>query len=505
MVNDYPLLVGLAQKTYRDSDPTRTKVVAMEEVTRMALEDSGSSKLLASIDTIVTVPFLGTQVPEMAPFMQPNPGAELRDRLGIDAKLYTAEVGGNLPQHFVNYFSDKLMAGKSRAVLITGSELLGTLFAALKRGIDVSHWRQGGDEVSQSIDSRKLKLHPTEIAHGLFKPINVYPMIEAALQNEIGHDTKCHQARLARIISNMSCVAANNPHAWVKRGLSPKEILCTDNGNRMISHPYTRAMTAILGVDMACAVILTSQSHARELGIDDERCVFLTGCSDANDVDHFTERADFVSSPALEAAAAEAMEMANISLDAIDAFDIYSCFPSAVQVALKALGLDVNERRSLTVTGGLTVFGGPGNNYSLHAIAEMGSMIRSGRVRHGMITANGGYLTKHSVGIYSSSKPDHPWKKPDTMGLQSMIDNLPRPKLCSEPSGNGYIETFTVTYGKNGPERGIVIGRLQNGQRFVSHTSPKASVLQRMIEEDVIGATGKVTPGEPENLFEFDH
>ena len=64
-------------------------------------------------------------------------------------------------------------------------------------------------------------------------------------------------------------------------------------------------------------------------------------------------------------------------LDDIGALDLYSCFPSAVQIACDEMGIDPDDKRGLTVTGGLPYFGGPGNNYVTHSIAEMMNTVRS--------------------------------------------------------------------------------------------------------------------------------
>ena len=64
------------------------------------------------------------------------------------------------------------------------------------------------------------------------------------------------------------------------------------------------------------------------------------------------------------------------ALDDVARFDLYSCFPSAVQVAMRALGIADDDARPLTVTGGLGFAGGPVNNYPTHAIARMVEVLR---------------------------------------------------------------------------------------------------------------------------------
>ena len=66
-----------------------------------------------------------------------------------------------------------------------------------------------------------------------------------------------------------------------------------------------------------------------------------------------TERINYYSSPAIRINAQKAFDMAGIKLEDISYFDFYSCFPSAVQIACEELGLDQDDLRGLTVTGGL--------------------------------------------------------------------------------------------------------------------------------------------------------
>ena len=100
-----------------------------------------------------------------------------------------------------------------------------------------------------------------------------------------------------------------------------------------------------------------------------------------------------------------------MTIDDIAHLDLYSCFPSAVQIAARELGLAIDEPgRALTVTGGLTFAGGPGNNYASHAIATLMPRLRAEPEAYGLATAVGWYLTKHAVGIYSACPPREPFR-----------------------------------------------------------------------------------------------
>jgi acetyl-CoA C-acetyltransferase len=196
--------------------------------------------------------------------------------------------------------------------------------------------------------------------------------------------------------------------------------------------------------------------------------------------------------------------MAKIGSDEIDHFDLYSCFPAIVQIARDALGLRPDDPRPLTVTGGLPYFGGAGNNYTMHAIATMVERLRDAPGSMGLVTANGWYITKHSLGIYSTARPEETFACPDSAILQQKIDAFEHPLLSTNPAGPGTVETYTVLFGRDGnPETGLVIGRLKDGGRFIAHTESEASVLTAMLDEDPIGKPGIVTPNGNTNRFVF--
>lgn len=503
MMDNQPILIAHAQQTWRDKDPARSPLDALESVTRAALQNADCAGLAKSVDTVATIPFLAAQVPDLAGLMPPDPGAALCQRLGLQAQTFGTDVGGNTPQLLVNFFADRLVAGTSRAVLLAGGELFATLFAALSSGQDISHWQQGGAEPAIQLGSPRAPCTALEAAHGLYEPIVTYPLFESALRHARGWDRATHLKRLGRLVSEMSAVAAQNPHAWRGRLLTPEQVLDTADGNRMITWPYTKVMNAILAVDMAAAVIMTTVGEARRLGIDPARWVYLRAGAEANDIWNVSERPVLHQSPALKACAEAALGMAGLTLGQIDRFDLYSCFPSAVQVAAEAIGLAIDDSRGVTVTGGLTLFGGPGNNYSLHAIAEMVAQLQADKGRHGMVTANGNYLTKHAVGIYSRDPGDKPWPlaRPD---LQTLLDAAPRLRVDPAASGVGTIDACAVAFDSDGPSKGIVLGHMDDGSRFIANT-PKgdSDALERLLVADPVGEQGRVTPGDKVNRFEL--
>jgi acetyl-CoA C-acetyltransferase len=181
--------------------------------------------------------------------------------------------------------------------------------------------------------------------------------------------------------------------------------------------------------------------------------------------------------------------------------DLYSCFPSAVEIGCAELGIAEDDRRGLTVTGGLPYFGGAGNNYVMHSIVTMMEKVRGKPGSFGLVTANGWYVTKHALGIYSTTPTKGSWRREDPKSYQKDIDAMPHPEVEAKPEGEGTVETYTVMHDRGGPKMGIIIGRLSNGKRFIAHTPNDAATLNDLMERETLGRRGRVTAGDKTNLF----
>jgi acetyl-CoA C-acetyltransferase len=157
-----------------------------------------------------------------------------------------------------------------------------------------------------------------------------------------------------------------------------------------------------------------------------------------------------------------------------------------VQVAASELGLPCGDPdRPLTVTGGLTFAGGPWNNYVSHSIATLAEQLVSAPGELGLITANGGYLTKHSFGIYGTEPPEHEFRWED---VQSAVDAEPTRTALVEWSGTGTVETWTTPFSRDGAaEKAFLAVRTPDDARTLAViTDP--SYADATVREDIAGA-----------------
>jgi acetyl-CoA C-acetyltransferase len=262
-------------------------------------------------------------------------------------------------------------------------------------------------------------------------------------------------------------------------------------------------MNPVPAVNQAAAVIMTDTWTARKLEIPRDKWVYLHGGADAADKWYVSQRINYYSSPALRLAAEAALKSAGLELSDISFFDLYRCFPCAALIAAKEIGLPIKDLPPLTITGGLSYFGGPGSNYTMHSIAHAVERLRKHPEQYGFITGVGNYLTKHSVGIYSGIEPPKEWKYEPPQVLQQGLDALQSPVLCEKPHGHATVETYTVLHDRlDGRPLPVIVARLDSGERCFATTGKDSDLAVVMEQEEFIGHRGFVTPGDKgPNLF----
>ena len=313
-----------------------------------------------------------------------------------------------------------------------------------------------------------------------------YSIFENARRGRLSLSREAYAREIGALFAPFSEVAAKNPYSTAPVAYSPEELVTVTERNRMIADPYRRLTVARDQVNQSAAVLITSVKVARELDIDESKWVYLHGYAKATERE-IMAREDLGSSPAARMACRAALSAAAINVGDLSFMDLYSCFPIPVFNICDGLGISPQDPRGLTVTGGLPYFGGPGNSYSMHAIASIVEKLRAKPGSYGLIGANGGHMSKYAAGVYSTRPKS--FVVCDSEALQAQIDALPAPELVFEPEGAATIESYTVVYGKSGPSHAIVVGRLAGtGGRFLANTQDgDEETLQAMIDSDPLG------------------
>lgn len=474
-----PVLVGVHQLAQRIDDPAEAAepLEMMAACASGAARDAGSKALLAAADRVCVI---------RGRWHYADPAGAIARRLGASRAVTVGTPwGGNMVQSAVNHFAREIVAGDCEIAVLAGAENGRSLSRARKRGQKLRASEAPG-EPDRQLGSELHMVHEAEIARKLVQPIAMYPIFENALRYARGESIAQHRARLARLWAGFNAVAVQNPHAWIREPMSADRIGTPSPENRMLGFPYTLLMNANDKVDMGAALILCSAEAALRFGVPRERWIFLHAGTDAHDTPFVSNRQDLHSSPAIRIAGGRALELAGVTPDALDHVDLYSCFPSAVQVAAAEIGLSLD--RPLTVTGGLTFGGGPLNNYVMHGIARMVEVLRDDPGAVGLCTANGGFLTKHAFGVYSSEPPTEGFR---WQSCQAEVDARPRREAVVDHDGDATLESYTVLFGPDGPERAHAAFLLDDGRRTWA-SSEDRDLAAAMTREEFCGQRARI-------------
>lgn len=476
-----PVLVGAGQVTHRPGDGDVSPLELMARAARAAEEDAGAPGLLRRAGSVAVV--------DLFSWPAPDPGALLAAELGAAPReTVRAARGGTGPLVLLGDLCARIQAGDLDVGLVAGGEVITAFMRSVADGRPTGWPEQpAGTAPTREVGEDRAPNHPAEEAAGLLAPIFFYPLFEQAVRGAAGAAPGEHQAWLGELWSRFAAVARDNPHAWTRDPpVDPDAIGRPGPGNRMVSLPYTKLLNSNIQVDQGAALLLCSAQAARDAGVPRDRWVFVHGVAGAHDHWHAAEREHLHRSPAI-AACAEALR-GHTGAEPADAalLDLYSCFPSAVQVAATELGIDLrSDPRPPTVTGGLTFAGGPANGYVTHALATM-----AGRLREqddgalGLATGVGWYLTKHGMALLGCAPPERPFAD---LHPQAEVDARPRRDVAEGEAATAPVETYTALFDRDGtPTLGIVACLLEDGRRALAKSEDRATVAA-LVEGDALG------------------
>ncbi|MEU4510584.1 acetyl-CoA acetyltransferase [Nonomuraea wenchangensis] len=485
-----PVLVGVGQASERIGEPGYRRLSAVElaaAAVREALADTGADpgEVAAAVDTVAGVRQFEISAPGIPSPLgrSTNYPRSVAARVGaVPRRAILEVVGGQGPQHLVNELAAAIADGEAQVALAFGSEAISTAqhLATAEDKPDFSESVEG--DLEDRGHGLKGLVSRQQAAHGLTDAPSQYALFDNARRARLGQTREEYAAGMGALFAPFTKVAAANPHAAAPVERTADELVTPSEKNRFIAEPYTRYIVAREKVNQGAAVLLMSVGEARRLGVPRERWVFLHGHADLRERG-LLERADLSGGPAAVLAVRHALEQAGIGADEPAVIDLYSCFPIAVSAVCDGLGLPADGSRELTVTGGLPFFGGAGNNYSMHAIAETVRRLRAQPGAYGLVGANGGSLSKYSAGVYSTTPA--PWRPDRSAALQAELDSRPGVEQAFQADGWATIETYTVKHGRNGKRTGIVVGRLEaDGRRFIATADDERTL-------------GLLTTGEP--------
>ena len=474
-----PIIIGAAQFTQRKGTPQPLDSLSlMVKTSQDTIENTQTKKITDFIDAIYMV--------NISSWSYEDAPGELSKKLYITPKekIYLPD-GGHSPQMLVNRAAKAIASGKHRCILITGGEAAYSI-NKIFNGKRPKHWPE--NKLPKYINGEKWDIPEIDKKYGLYFPSLTYAIFETALRASSGRSIEEHRKHMGELLERFSKVAAKNPFSWTQKLFSADEIITPSPENRRVVYPYTKRMCANNFVDQAGTIIITSEEIAKLLNIDRKLWVYIMGGVDLKNINEIYRRPRLDSSPAVREGSRIALEQAGLELNDIDKFDLYSCFPSIVEIIIKELGIKQDDPRELTVTGGLPYFGTPLSNYSLHAIINTVELIRTDSSLKVMVIANGGYNTKQSIGIYGTKPPTKEWGVRDDSKIQKSILKKSLPEIVEKVDGKLTVEGYSIIYDRTGqPKRGVLVGSLENGDRALAIITTESDMLLTLENQELVG------------------
>ena len=479
-----PVIVGVGEAVDRPTDLARAlePLALMEAALREADADAGGGFLskIASLDVV-----------NQLSWRYADPAGELCARLGVaPTRAVYGPVGGESPVRFLHEAAMRIAQGEAEVCVVVGAEAQWSVNKARAAGIDLP-WTPKPPATG---GGPRIEVHPLALKLGVFLPVSVYPFYENAAAYHWGQTPRQALAESGALWSAYAAVAAEQPNAWIKTAFTPDQITTPRPDNRPIAWPYTKLMVANMQVNQGAAVILTSLAAARAAGIADERLVFVWGGAAAREPGDYLQRDHYHGSVAQDAVL-EAV--AGMAPDGFDALELYSCFPCVPKMARRTLGL--TEGVTPTVTGGLTFFGAPMNDYMTHAAVAMTRRLREGGA--GLLYGQGEFVTKHHGLVLADRPAPDGVRTLEDVSVQTTADARRGavPVFVEAATGAAVLETHTVLYDRDGaPTHGVAIVRTADGARALARVpADDADTLAALTDPDAfpIGRTGTLQTG----------
>jgi acetyl-CoA C-acetyltransferase len=475
-----PILVGVGT-CFDDVEASELMVRATEAAGR----DSGASDLLGQVQRISVT--RGT-------WAYTDPARIVAHRIGA-AGATTVLVDVGIPQQTV---LDETMAllrdGRIDVAVVVGAEAkaraararssstkadaAGIANVFMGRGTDegvASETDQGGAVPDVHQHPADLLVDPAEIAAGLWAPIDQYALMESALGAAEERSIPELRAEVAELHARFNTVAQHNPEASFPAPMSAENLAAFSPSNRPLSFPYGKWHVTQWTVDQAAALVFTTVETAERLGVPRDRWVFpLVGLGSTHTLP-LTQRRDMHRWPAMAVLRSAAESHLGYSLADCELHELYSCFPVAVRIQQRELGLPLDA--TPTVTGGMAFAGGPFNSYVFQSLAVLARRLRAEGGR-GVITSVSGLLTKPGLGVWSSDPGVSPVLLAD-LGDEAAAAT-PTVAVVASHHGPGTIAAVTVTHTGHDPDEVIAIVDTDEGARVIARSRDSGLVRQAL-------------------------
>jgi len=484
---DTPVIVGVAAVEQRIDDPALAKepLGLMLDAVRAAARDAGSADLLGRADSV--------RVPRGF-WEYSDPGRLVARAVGAEKARTTLAEIGVLQQTIMSEACAAIAEGREQVAIVVGGEAKYRARCAERAGVEDVRTVQAGETPDSRIEPAGSLWSEHEAAQGMLMPVQYYAIMENALRHADGQSIDDHRAFLGDLYASFSRVAATNPHAWGPAPVEPDVVAITNPRNPMIAFPYGRLHNSSWNVDQAGALIYCSLELALELGLDASRFVYPLAGTESNHMVDLSARPSLHEHVGVEVAGQRALELAGVSAGDLTEIDLYSCFPAAVRIFARALGIDEAgfDARPLTVTGGMPFAGGPLNNYVVQSTARMVERLRESGQGIGLVTSVSGMITKAGFGLYGTEPPAAGFGFDDV--TSEVAARTVEREIVGDYTGSARVAGYTVLYLGDAPFKGLVVCDLEDGRRTIAATEAP-ELCRAMTGVEVCGRTASIEAG----------
>jgi acetyl-CoA C-acetyltransferase len=491
-----PVLVGVGT-CFDDAEAVELMVRAAEAAGKGAGSAAVLGAMLGAVQR-VAVP-RGT-------WSYTDPGRIVGARIGArDAQTHLVDLG--IPQQtLINHALSAIIAGELDVALVVGAEAKARAARSAKRsrtanaeGIANVMRRIGPDddepaEIDQGGATPDVHQIPegeviarAEIEAGLFAPVEQYALMESALRSADGITVDAHRREIAALWSRFNEVARANPEAAFPIEVTADALREFGPDNRPLAFPYGKWHASQWTVDQAAALLLCSVEAAERFGVDRDRWIFPLVGVDSSAAVSLTKRRHLAQWPAMRVLGEAASERIERPLAQCEHAELYSCFPLAVRVQQRELGLPVDG--TPTVTGGMTFAGGPFNSFVLHATAAMARRLRE-QPGLGLVTTVSGMLTKPGLAVWSSEPDGRPPLVADLAAAATAATETIH--VTRGHDGPATLAACTVTYDGMEPKELVAILDTNDGDRVIAKSMDN-DLMARAISEELVGTTFTVS------------
>ena len=471
MINT-PVVVGVGDIRQKNNfDNLDEALVLMDKATKLAIKDSGKEDIKNYIEEVL--------IPKGF-WRYRDPGKWIAKNNDFkDVKTSVSKIG-ILQQSLINSACMKIQSGEMQACLILGGESRYKITRALKEKKEFTetelvenpdYYIKANDELQTDIEKDSLGT----------MAVGYYSLFESALRHKKNKGFDNHHKYLSKIYENFSHIAVDNKDNLATKKYSSEEILKSSNKNPQIAFPYNKHHCTSWNVNQAAAIIICSEKLANMLNIDYEKRVYPIASSENNHMISSILRPELSKQAGMQIAADFIKKICSDNKINISHFDLYSCFPVAVQMFADTLG--IKDASSMTITGGMSFAGGPLNSFVLHSSVQMIKKLRKDNNATGLVTGVSGMMTKQSYCLWSSN-PIHKFIFKDVSKEASNID-IPH-KISKNKNGTAKIIGYTIINDDRNIKKAVIYVEDESLERNIVQ-SHNTTVINSMEKEEWVG------------------